>query len=204
VSAKARPPQYSGSTPFSSLVLSYYPAIAFAPDGRILANANSLGFLSLWDMVNQKERGIDLQKGLFSEALSVTFSLDGRMLASGSVDGTVTLWDVASGQVKTMLKGPGDSVRAVAFAPDGRTLVSGSDDKTVKLWDIASGQERATLRRHGTSVLSVAFAPDGRMVASAGDGWVGADSKKVFPILLWRGATDDEVARQCVRYGRKE
>ena len=74
----------------------------------------------------------------------------------------------------------------------------------VKLWDVASRQEMATLKGHKGFVLSVAFAPNGRTLASEGNGSTETDGKERFPILLWRGATDAEEARDCVRCGRKE
>ena len=43
-----------------------------------------------------------------------------------------SVWELASGEVKSTLKGHTDIVRSVAISPDGKTIVSGSDDGTVR------------------------------------------------------------------------
>ena len=45
---------------------------------------------------------------------------------------TTSVWELASGELKSTLKGHTDLVRSVAISPDGTTIVSGSDDLTVR------------------------------------------------------------------------
>jgi hypothetical protein len=68
-------------------------ALAFAPDGPMLAMARGDGAVSLWDIVGRREMGI-LRAG---DAMlqSLAFSPDGRQLATGGTDGAVRLWDMA-------------------------------------------------------------------------------------------------------------
>ncbi len=171
-----------------------------APGTPAKNDLRSFEWFYLWRQMHNEKQTL---KGHADSVLSVSYSPDGRTLASGSDDGTVKLWDVASGAEKVTLKGHALSVWSVSFSPDGRTLASGSLDKTVKLWDVASGAEKVTLKGHADSVLSVSFSPDGRTLASGGDGGGGAENASPSNLWLWRGATDAEVARQCIRCGRK-
>jgi WD40 repeat protein len=95
----------------------------------------------------------------------VAFSPDGKALASGTADGRVKFWDVASGQMRTTLRGLGGPVSAVAFSPDGKTLASGiGPNGDVWLWDVATCQKRGRLQANG-QLWSLAFAPDGKWLA---------------------------------------
>jgi WD40 repeat protein len=93
----------------------------------------------------------------------VAFSPDGKTLASGTADATVKFWDVASGQMRTTLRGLGGRVAATAFSPDGKTLAAGINGD-VGLWDVATAQKRGRLQAQ-VQLWSLAFAPDGKRLA---------------------------------------
>ncbi|MBS1808152.1 MAG: TIR domain-containing protein [Acidobacteria bacterium] len=184
-------------------------SVAFAPDGRTLAYGAG-NEVKLWDMARQQ--GIPTLYEHRDRVKSLAFAPDGRTLASGSDDGTVKLWDVAQAKEKATLtsgsfvrsRGVYTGVYSLAFSPDGKTLASGRNGYQVKLWDVTSAQEKVTLNAEGGSVFSLAFAPDGRSLISGGIGWKKNDDQSRFSIYIWQGATDEEVARQCIRCGRKE
>jgi WD40 repeat protein len=139
-------------------------SLAFSPEGKRLAAANSDATVRIWDVGT----GVEIVSPPLKHGggvNSVAFSPDGRRLASGSMDRTVRVWDTASWKRVFWYSEPG-AVKSVAFSPDGQRLAWGSTDAPVKVFDEAT-DELHTLRGHTSGVHSVAFSPDGRRLASA-------------------------------------
>jgi roadblock/LC7 domain-containing protein len=156
-------------------------AVAFSPDGGLLATGSADQTARIWDIPSGQER-TRLAHG--EGVAAVAFSPDGRLLATGSADQTARIWDAASGQERTRLSHD-EGVLAVAFSPDGGLLATGSFDPTARIWDATSGQLRAELT-HGGAVWAVAFSPDGRLLATGS-----ADQTA----RIWDAASGQERAR---------
>jgi hypothetical protein len=110
-------------------------ALAFAPDGSVLASAGRDPTVRLWDMATGKE--FRQLSGHGSEVFTVAFAPDGRALASAGKDGTVLLWETATGKERRQLVTYQGSVFSVVFSPNGQILASAGRDGTVRLWDLA-------------------------------------------------------------------
>ncbi|WP_407883088.1 NB-ARC domain-containing protein [Scytonema sp. NUACC26] len=142
-------------------------AIAFSPDGRMLATGDANGEVRLWQVADSKL--LLICKGHTGWVNSVVFSPDGRILSSGSSDQTLKLWDTTDGRCLKTLTGHDRRVRSVTFSPDGTILCSGSSDCTVRLWNVNSGECQKILSGHDGYLWSVAFSPDGMTLASGSD-----------------------------------
>jgi WD40 repeat protein/tRNA A-37 threonylcarbamoyl transferase component Bud32 len=170
----------SGSTPFS--------AVAFSPDGKILAGAigdvddlptSRAGKVILWDTADWK--ALRTLLGHDTALASVVFSPDGKQLATASRDQTIKIWNPATGQEIRTLRGHVARISYVRYGPDGRWLASASHDGSVRVWDAVSGRSLRTLRGHTGPVNWLAFHPRVPRLASAGlDGTV----------KLWNPALD--------------
>jgi WD40 repeat protein len=107
-------------------------ALAFSPDGRLVATGEQSGAIKLWQVADH--RLVLTLAGHSAKVRSLAFSPDGAMLASGSDDKTARVWDVATGTGLYMLTGSTDSLTGVLFTPDGKELVTGSADGTVRFY----------------------------------------------------------------------
>lgn len=135
-------------------------ALAFSPDGRLLAAACEENTVLVWDVETRKVLH-DFDPG--QPVQGVAWSPDGKKLVSSG--GTVKLWDLASEQVKVIQAFGG--ARQVVWSGDGRLIaVSGANGRVV-VWDTSTWKDR-TFKGHRGEVLAVALSGDGKWIATGG------------------------------------
>jgi WD40 repeat protein len=106
--------------------------LAFSPDNRLVAAADSAWRIVLWDWTAAD--AVRILTGHQDHVLDVAFDPTGSRLVSASADGTVRLWDIATGKALAVLEGQRGRVNDVAFSADGRWVASGGEDGAVGVW----------------------------------------------------------------------
>ncbi|MFN8443801.1 MAG: BTAD domain-containing putative transcriptional regulator [Caldilineaceae bacterium] len=158
----------------------FVAAVAFSPDGTLLASGSVDYSVRVWDVAEGITRYTLV--GHSDDVNCVAFSPDGAILASGSNDRTVRLWDAQRGYALRTFQGHLQGIMAVTLSPTRPQLAAACTDHTVQLWSMGEpslSQQTGDssepkwntpliLAGHHKEVHSVAFSPDGMLVASGG------------------------------------
>ncbi|MFB6963363.1 WD40 repeat domain-containing protein, partial [Streptomyces sp. NPDC056309] len=160
------------------------PTIAFSPDSRVIATADTYGTESgvrLWDLKTRRQTGKLPNDGRTSADYALAFSPDGKTLATSTRD-SIRIWNLATHQIGTV---PGVTGWTLTFSPDGHTIAANTQDDTVALWDVATRRRIGeTAPGHTAGIMAVAFSPDGKVIATA---------SRDNTVRLWSVATRKQV-----------
>ena len=135
-------------------------AVAFSPNGQMVATADRNGGISIWDPENAQE--LFTLAGHKSSVTALSWRGDSKLLASSSEDGTVKLWEMQEGRQMKSWTAHGPGALCVSFAHDGQ-LVSCGRDLAITLWKVDGGKER-NLEFAGDLPIRVAFSCDDKRV----------------------------------------
>ena len=138
-------------------------AVAFSPDGSLLATASDDKTVRLWP-TGQRAR-IRALIGHEKPVNAVAFSPDGALLASASDDRTVRLWDVQRRFCLTALRGHSERVTHIAWQGAGDRLLSAGDDGALHVWDVGARRPIADAGHQGAAPLAFAASLDGETLA---------------------------------------
>ncbi len=143
-------------------------AVAFSPDGQLLATAGYREVL-LWNAADgQLVRRIS---NLAERPHDIEFSADGQQLAVAAGTpgqlGEVKLFNVADGILVRDLFTTDDEVFSVAYSPDNTKVAATCADRSLRVYDLKTGDRLLFVEDHADWVLDVAWSPDGKLLATA-------------------------------------
>jgi WD40 repeat protein len=174
-----RPAQAAGGNP---LVVE---AVAFSPDGRVLASSGGTNSIRLWDIEPGRQPQSTRPEVLHSQSIrfALAFSPDGAYLASTG-SGSISLWVRRTGGYDRVADRIGVSGYCLAFKADSSAVAVGCEDGAIRVYAVAGLDEQATLRRHMGAVRNLAFSPDARTLVSSGQDRL---------VLVWNTARGEVV-----------
>src|SRR5262249_22872943 len=146
-------------------------ALAFSPDGHLIACADSQDTVHVWDGLEHHRF-----EGHQGPVAGLTFSVDGLTLASGGTDGIIRLWKWPQGNPACQGEKSGCTAKRSAFAPARTSMAlspTGSElahchYSTLRIWDTATAKARFHSAGAG-SFQSLAYSSDGHWLAAVTD-----------------------------------
>ncbi len=141
-------------------------AVAFAPDGRLLATAGYDRLVKLWNADNGAE--LRTLKDHSDAVYGVAFSPDSKLIASVAADRALKVWDVASGRRLYTLGEATDWLYTVAWSPDGRMLAAAGVDKSIRVWNATESGARLvhSTFAHEAAITRLAYSGDSKTLYS--------------------------------------
>jgi WD40 repeat protein len=157
----------------------YSSAVAFSPDGSLIATGGFMGAIELW---RASDGTLVLSIPYLTGSIhNVHFSPTGAQLIVGGTDQRATVWNIPAGTLALTLTGIAGDMADVNLSPDGRQFASTSGvGSGVRVWDAASGALLQTMDGFTTNVGTAVWIGNDRIV---GGDWYGK-------MISWTRASD--------------
>ncbi len=160
-------------------------AVAYSPDGKMVASGCNDGHLVLWDATTGQLLREIPRDAPGSPLRALYFLSHGSHLLC-LASPKVYLWEVATGKELSGGQIHGTHYpTSFAVSPDGRVLARG-EDRFISLYDLPSRRDVGRFEGHEAPVFGVTYSPKGDRLASA---------DKEGTIYLWNLATGKQETR---------
>jgi len=164
---------------------SHVTAVAWSPDGRLIATGGDDGRVELWSArtgtlvraltgfhrSGAKQSAEAVQAIVFDRTGASIGAVDGTYFAGPSQPfGDVAVWATATGRPVFAPRRFAAPPESIAFSPDGTRLVTGLSNGRADVLGLPSGKLVRTIEPTREDVTSVAFARDGTLATGT---WAG-------------------------------
>jgi WD40 repeat protein len=164
-------------------------AVAFSPDGNVLATAGHDYVIRRWDLATGKElAGADDRQGAVND---VVFSRDGKTVITAGENGMVRGWDAATGKELSHFQATSGERNALVLSPDGALAASSKRGKAlsavISLWNVPTGKEVRDIEVPNRISVRLALSSDRKKLVTLGvrgeiDVWDLADARSLGSI----------------------
>jgi len=131
-------------------------ALAFHPDGTVLASGGADHRIRFYDIQTGKE--ISSISDSFA-TYAIAFSPDGNQLAVGRYD-VIRVYTYTGHKLLHELKGHSTPVIALMFSPNNKRLYSIDESRSLKVWDMDTGKYLGGTKGKKDRIASAALSPD--------------------------------------------
>ncbi|KAK7008318.1 WD40-repeat-containing domain protein [Favolaschia claudopus] len=164
-------------------------AVAFSPDGSLLATGAWDGKIRLWDVVSG-----DRRKTLWLEVIpkgqitSLQWSCGGDLIAASGGDGNIRIWDIERAVCVQTATVHTATVWIAHFVGKDKAL-SSSDDCTIRSWTVSTAgltgqpEEMETIFQGPGPIYTIALSPESNLILSSALDLESPGSRRGFPTL---------------------
>lgn len=159
-------------------------AVAFSPDGSLLATGHSNQEIHLFRVSDGQLLRVLTEPNLDLWCWHLQFWDEGQSLISTGMGGAIRIWNLQTGHCEFRLKDDFLGSCMAITGPQSHQLISGHDDRYIRIWDMTTHTCVTRIEREEGWTWSLALSPNGEYLACGGQG----------SVQLWHLAT-----QQCVQ-----